>query len=619
MSLFSTYTFHARYGKSKSWVEASQRYYELMNDTASVVRREAALLNKRDLENIKNMKVFPSMRVIQFLDAILDKNERVFNCAGMIADNPSIFYDSFWLLLNGCGLGVSVRKEYVSKLPKLKAPQKTEEVFQIPDSIEGWSMASYRLANSYFTGGPTVRFDYSLIRPEGAIIKSSGRPAPGPKKLEESLEIVRSIFENRVDSGYLRPIDVFDIICALAVSVLAGGVRRSALLFAFDYDDDEMMNAKRGDGENAWYKHKSYRSFANISFIVEPWEASKPGFLKQLLLDSFRFGEPGVLITKRSRIVNPCAEIVFEPWVGDNSTIQFCNLSEINLSRVENEEDFLHCVVTATKCGVLQSTYTNFKTMNKFASVITEKERLLGVSLTGIFTSKFIKSENLGNMLLKGSLLSRIVADECTKGMTRCQRITCVKPSGTVSSVAGCSPGVNPILYKRYIRYIRENEHSPNLKWARSIGLPVIKDPYSPAYVTGFYQEFDSLTWQDSETLDVFVNLLKTVNKNWIVPSSRSEFPNSISSTAVIDREDQLDKLIALALEEINEGRPITGMTILGKAHGYKYAPFTPFDPDDAEHIKIAEVCEKYKNVPVPGISYAPENEYCDGEYCLMK
>jgi ribonucleoside-diphosphate reductase alpha chain len=412
----------------------------------------------------KQKKVFPAGRSMQFGgDSILTKHPRIFNCCGTFFCQPDIFWKSVYLLLCGCGVGGSLQRHHVERLPPVHPVVDEVLPFTISDSIEGWADAFKALFCSYFrigegVGGHRVLFDYRQIRPKGARISNLTGKAPGPGPLRISLEQLRTFLDAYTADGprKLRPIDIFDIMGFCAECVLAGGVRRSALLFLFSEDDTEMMTSKTGD----WYVTNPQRARANISVIVkrvDMTEEKMQTFCKYAR-DS---GEPGLIMSDSlETITNPCAEIGLYPYdpSSDSYGFEACNLTEINAVQCLTDDAFLHAAKCAAILGTLQATYTDWAYVGEPTKTIMERSSLLGVSITGIM-------EN--SKVLNAALLERGVAvvkkwnDRVAKliGINPGARLTTIKPSGTASvclELGAC--GIHPSHAQQYIRRVQISE-----------------------------------------------------------------------------------------------------------------------------------------------------------------
>ena len=329
---------------------------------------------------VHDSKVMPSMRALQFSgEAITKNNARQYNCSFTNIDNVRVFGEILYLLLSGVGVGFSVQKEHIKNLPKIKQPKETG-FFLAQDSIMGWAQCVDLLMDAYFYGRVKHRFDFSDIRPKGSYLVTTGAKAPGPEPLKKMLEMVEERLKIAI-GRQLKAIELHDIICIISDSVLAGGIRRAALISLFDRDDTEMLKCKSGE----WWNNTPWRARANNSAVLPRNEVTKDEFYEIFkICKESGSGEPGFSWTNNQNMgFNPCHEIAL------NSN-QFCNLTTISQTNIKNEKDFLNRVYQAALIGTLQASYTDFDYVRPSWQKITESEALLGVSFTGIADSKSV-------------------------------------------------------------------------------------------------------------------------------------------------------------------------------------------------------------------------------------
>jgi len=415
------------------WLEPEGRYETWDEAIDSITDQHRFKYSSVDIEeelkffahHAKQRKVLASQRNLQWRgEGIFSKNARIFNCSSTYCDRPEVFKEIMYLLLCGCGVGYSVEKRYVDKLPAVRKRKDTAINFHIGDSIEGWAEALDMLLDSFFTAGPTIRFIYSGIRPKGSLV--AGRfLAPGPEPLKAALEKIERILELKADGEKLTPLECHDIICHSADSVISSGLRRSALITLFDKDDYQMAECKTGN----WFIDNPQRARANNSAKLIKGQYTKEEY------DYFankikEFGEPGFVLVEDERFcTNPCVEIGFipiNPKTG-NSAISFCNLSEINATGIKTKQEFLNRVKAATIIGTLQSGYTDFPFLGRDTEELTRAEALLGVSITGWFDNPLLFNEE---WLREGALLAKEVNEDLADkiGVNPAARITCTKP-----------------------------------------------------------------------------------------------------------------------------------------------------------------------------------------------
>jgi len=408
------------------------------------------------------------------------------NCTVSYCDRMRFFQEAFWLLLCGCGVGFSVQQHHVAKLPDFDkglwhrvevggsleqtggeewgAAWKERRTYRVPDTIEGWADALGILLATYMPSpgyeewaGVLVEFDFSDIRPAGSILSSGSGKAPGPEPLKRSLEVIRGLLNRLLKEGRtrLRPIDAYDVVCHASDAVLSGGVRRSATICIFSLEDDEMMKAKTGD----WFFTNPQRARSNNSVLLLRDRVTEEQFLK--IIESVKeFGEPGFLWSDSTELmVNPCVEIGMWPvcHLTGLSGWQFCNLCELNGKLIKSREDWRIAARAAAIIGTCQAGYTDFDYLGEVTKRITEREALLGVSITGMMDSPdVIFDEELQREMAQYILeINEEIAPKI--GVRPTARATCVKPAGTSSCVLGTGSGIHPHHARRYIRRIQGN------------------------------------------------------------------------------------------------------------------------------------------------------------------
>jgi len=468
------YTFVSKYAR---WLEDKNRretWKEAVERVKNMMHIKYANYNISDDINwaydmMYKKKILGSQRCLQFGgEPILKRNAKLYNCTASYCDRLRFFQECFWLLLCGSGTGFSVQKHHVAKLPTLEhnPPEDQGTKYVIDDSIEGWSDALGVLLSSYFSKPVEefkqyknchILFDYSNIRPKGSSLASGVGKAPGYEPLANGLEKIRALLDRCVKNGQkkLRPIDAYDIVMHSSDAVLSGGVRRSASLALFSPDDEEMAKAKTGN----WYIENPQRARSNNSALLLKDETKFEQF--QELMNSVKeFGEPGFIWSDSTEMVfNPCVEISLYPVnekTGESGW-QGCNLSTINCSSIEDENDFYERCKAAAIIGTLQAGFTKLEYLGKNSEEIFEREALLGVSLTGtmekhelVLTEKALK--NGAKVAVETNKLIAKAID-----INQAARVTCLKPEGTSSSMLGTSSGIHPHHAKRYIRHVQAN------------------------------------------------------------------------------------------------------------------------------------------------------------------
>lgn len=531
---------------------------------------------------VHELKIMPSMRSMQFSgEAISSNNARSYNCSFVNISYERSFSEILFLLLSGTGVGFSVQSRHISKLPVVRKP-KEEGYYRVHDSIEGWAEALNQIINAYFYGAIRPDFDFSAIRPKGSYLVTTGAKAPGSEPLRHMLTQVDKMFASAVGRK-LRPIEVHDIGCMIADCVLAGGIRRAALISLFDKDDDEMLKCKSG----SWWEKHPYRARANNSVVLHREETTKEEFDYIIkMCEESKAGEPGIFWTNDYDYgTNPCAEISL------NSN-QFCNLTSINQTGVTNEKEFYKRIRAATIIGTLQASYTNFPYLSEQWRTTTEREALLGVSFTGVADAiGFVTPE----LLREGAKLALQTNEEIAKkiGINLAARVTAVKPEGTVSTIVGSSSGVHDRHARHYIRRVRMNESDPLAKYLKYI-IPdlVEKDIFSESgVVISIPQESPkgSVTRDQSSALSM-LERANNYNLNWIKSGHREGVNRHNCSVTISVRDDEWDSLRE-AMWETREN--YTGIALLPYDGGsYQQAPF-----EDIDEMKFKEMEKMVKHI----------------------
>jgi ribonucleoside-diphosphate reductase alpha chain len=468
------YTFVSKYARwledknrRETWKEAVDRVREMMHTQYADKNIGSDIDWAYDIMYKK--KVLGSQRALQFGgEPILKRHAKIYNCTSSYCDRLRFFQECFWLLLCGSGTGFSVQKHHVSKLPSLEHQVEEGQAtkYVIDDSIEGWANSLGVLLSSYFSKpieefkqykNTHIVFDYSNIRPKGSSLASGVGKAPGYEPLANGLEKIRTLLDRCLANGQkkLRPIDAYDIIMHSSDAVLSGGVRRSASLALFSHDDAEMAKAKTGN----WYSENPQRARSNNSALLLKETTTYEEF--ELLMQSVKeFGEPGFIWSDSTEMTfNPCVEVGMWPVdeQSGKSGWQGCNLSTINCSSIEDEDDFYERCKAAAIIGTLQAGFTKLDYLGEISCKIFEREALLGVSLTGtmekhdlVLTEKVLK--NGAKVAVEtNKLIAKAI------GINQAARVTCLKPEGTSSSMLGTSSGIHPHHAKRYIRHVQAN------------------------------------------------------------------------------------------------------------------------------------------------------------------
>ena len=445
ITVFSKYAkYLPKLKRRETWDEIVDRYQEMMIN--KYPKLEEAIVESAKF--IRDKKVLPSMRAMQFAGLALEvNNARGYNCAYLPVDSLYSFSETMFLLLGGSGVGFSVQKHHVEQLPIIIKQETYKMInYLIEDSIMGWADSIKMLMKFYYEGGPKPKFDFRAIRHKGARLVTAGGKAPGPEPLKICISHIDAIMERKENGQKLSPLEAHDIMCHIANSVLAGGIRRSAMISLFSHDDEEMITCKYGD----WWETNEQRGRSNNSAVLERGQIGEEEF-KSLWnrIEASGSGEPGIYWTNNKDWgTNPCCEIGFRPF-------QFCNLCEVNVSDVEDQEDLNNRVAVASFFGTLQAGFVDFHYLRPIWQKTTAKDALLGIGMTGIGSGEVLKY----NLELVANTAKTVNQDiSAIIGTNEAARITCIKPSGTTSLVLGTASGIHAWHAPYYLRTMRFNK-----------------------------------------------------------------------------------------------------------------------------------------------------------------
>ena len=488
--------------------------------------------------DVYNKNILPSMRSLQFGGKPIEISpNRIYNCAYLPVESVAAFSETMFLLLGGTGVGYSVQQHHVAKLPSVTVPfEKRTRRFLVMDSIEGWADAIKILMKSYIGNkrNSRVDFDYSDIRAKGARLVTSGGKAPGPQPLKEAIVKITGIMDTLKDGDYLSTVQAHDIICHIADSVLAGGIRRAALIALFSSEDNDMIASKSGD----WWEKNPQRGRANNSAVLMRDRLTKSYFMdlwKRIELSGS--GEPGFYLTNdKDWGTNPCCEIALRPY-------QFCNLCEVNGSDVESQEQFDERVTHAAFIGTLQASYTSFHYLRIIWQETTEKDALIGVSITGIGSGKVTKLDmtKAANLVTKeNKRVAKLL------GINSSARSTTVKPAGTTSLTLGTSSGIHAWHNDYYIRRIRVGKTESMYKFLAENHPELIEDEYFRPHDTAVIQIPQKAPEGSVLRTESPISLLervKLVSRQWVKPGHiTGRNTHNISATVSI-RDNEWDEI----------------------------------------------------------------------------
>jgi ribonucleoside-diphosphate reductase alpha chain len=388
------------------------------------------------------------MRALQFAGPAAEvNNSRIYNCCFLPIDSVHSFSETMFLLLGGTGVGYSVQKHHVDQLPTIiKHERYKNRNWLIEDSIMGWADAVKVLMKFYFEGGLKPKFDFRAIRHKGARLVTAGGKAPGPEPLKICLAHIDAVMERKENGSKLTPLECHDILCHIANSVLAGGIRRSAMIALFSHDDEEMITCKYGN----WWELNEQRGRANNSAVLERETVGEEEFQSLWKrIEASGSGEPGIYWTNNKDWgTNPCCEIGLRPF-------QFCNLCEVNVSDITCQEDLNDRVTAAAFFGTLQAGFTDFHYLRDVWKMTTFRDALLGIGMTGIASGEVLQY-NLEVAAKIAVKTNQLVSE--TIGTNEAARVTCIKPSGTTSLVLGTASGIHAWHAPHYLRTMRFNK-----------------------------------------------------------------------------------------------------------------------------------------------------------------
>ena len=538
--ILSDITVHMKYAKFIPELNRRETWEELVTRNKEMHQKKYPELTD-DIENVYKLvyakKVLPSMRSLQFSGKPIELSpNRLYNCSYLPIDSLDSFNECMFLLLSGCGVGYSVQQHHIKKLPAITKPfDKRSRRFVIGDSIEGWSDAVKVLIKSYLGEKRTskIKFDYTDIRPKGARLVTSGGKAPGPQPLKECLVKIQGILDEKQDGSHLTSLEAHDIVCHVADAVLAGGIRRAALISLFSAYDEEMIACKSG----SWWETNPQRGRANNSAVLIRHKITKDFFMnlwKRIELSGS--GEPGIYLNNdKDWGTNPCCEIALRPY-------QFCNLCEVNVSDVVDQEDLNTRVKAAAFIGTLQAGYTDFHYLREVWRETTEKDALIGVSMTGIASKKVLE--------LDMKKAAEMVKRENTRvakliGINKAARTTCVKPAGTTSLVLGTSSGIHAWHNDYYVRRLRVGKNEAIYSYL-SVHLPeLVKDEYFRPHDTAVIeipQHAPQGSIVRTESAFDLLERVKQVSDEWVKPGHRAGSNTHNVSATISLKEDEWDK-----------------------------------------------------------------------------
>ena len=568
--ILSDITVFMKYAKYQPHLNRRETWHELVTRNKEMHQKKYPVLAEEieaAYKYVYDKKVLPSMRSMQFAGRPIEVNPaRIYNCAFLPIDDWRAFGEVMFLLLGGTGVGYSVQHDHIEKLPEIRKPkQNRKKRFLIGDSIEGWADAVKVLMKSYFSGTSSIDFDFSDIRPKGARLITAGGKAPGPGPLRECLVKLQGILDTKEDGEKLTTIEVHDMVCHIADAVLAGGIRRAALICLFSPDDDEMISCKSG----AWWELNPQRGRANNSAVLLRSITEKEQFWNiWKRIEASGAGEPGIYLTNNVEWgTNPCCEIALRPF-------QFCNLCEVNVSDIESQEDLNNRVRAAALIGTLQAGYSNFHYLREVWKRTTEKEALIGVSMTGIGSGvvtrwTYSMTEAAEIVKAENERVAKILGINCAA------RCTTVKPAGTTSLALGTSSGIHAWHNDYYVRRVRVGKNEAIYTYLSIYHPELLEDdkfrPHDTAIITVPQKAPEGAILRTESPFDL-LERVKQVTKEWIKPGHRKGNNTHNVSATISIKNDEWDAVG----EWMWENRKFyNGLSVLPyDGHTYVQAPF---------------------------------------------
>lgn len=568
--ILSEIIIHMKYGRylpekqrRETWPEICDRYTAMMLDKYPHLEAEL----HENMALVRAKKVLPSMRAMQFAGtAIQRNNSRIYNCAYMPVDDIRAFSEAMFLLLGGTGVGYSVQFHHVDQLPELRRAVKRRK-FLVGDSLEGWADCIKVLMKAHFGLSSFMPdFDFSDIRPKGTRLVTAGGKAPGPEPLKICVAHINALLERKADGEKLTPLECHDIMCHIANAVLAGGIRRSAMISLFSFDDEEMLTCKYGP----WWELNEQRGRANNSAVIKRDRIQETEFFALWeKIELSGSGEPGFYFTNDIEWgTNPCCEIALRPF-------QFCNLCEVNVSDVESQADLNARASVAAFLGTLQAGFTDFHYLRDVWKRHTEKDALIGVGMTGIASGR-VMAYDLAEAAEVVKTTNRKTAEKI--GIQSAARATTIKPSGTSSLVLGTASGIHAWHNDFYVRRIRIGKDEALYHYLRAQHPELLEDDLlNPKQgIICLPQAAPAGSILRNEDALSLLERIKKFNLEWVRPGySAGSNANNVSATISIRPEEW--PLVGRWMWENKSS--YNGLSVLPYDNGnYKQAPFTDID-----------------------------------------
>jgi len=589
---YQSFIHKSRYAKyydgkgRENWDETVERY---MDNVVRKVAGDDSYINQiRDA--ILSLDIMPSMRAMMTAGPALERdNTAGYNCSYLPVDDPKSFDEAMYILLCGTGVGFSVERQHIAKLPEVPELFESDTTVVVKDSKEGWAKA-FRQVLALLWAGEIPKWDVTKVRPAGARLKTFGGRASGPAPLVELFNFAVTTFKG-AQGRKLSSLECHDLMCFIGQIVVVGGVRRSAMISLSNLSDDRMRHAKSGQ----WWETAAHRALANnsVSYTEKP---DVETFMREwtALVES-KSGERGVFNREASKKqaekfgrrdsnyefgTNPCSEIILRPY-------QFCNLTECVVRATDSIDDLERKVKLATILGTIQSSFTKFPYLRKVWQKNTEEERLLGVSLTGIMDNPLMTSANKGLEKTLEHLRSVAVAtnNEWAErlGIPASAAITCVKPSGTVSQLVDSASGIHARHSPYYIRTVRGDNKDPLTKFMIDMGIPsepcVFKGDTTTVFSFPQKSPENAVTRNDMTAIEQLETWL-TYQRHWC------EHKPSVTISV---RDDEWLEVGAFVYKHFDE---MSGVSFLPHSdHTYQQAPYQ--DCTEGQYLELLEFMPK--------------------------
>ena len=573
---------YAKYfdGKGReAWPETVDRYIDnVIGDKVDTDTKDEIMFA------ILNLEIMPSMRAMMTAGIALDRdNTAGYNCSYLPVDDPKSFDEAMFILLCGTGVGFSVERQFISKLPEIPKLFESDTTIVVKDSKEGWAKA-FRQLLVLLWAGEIPLWDVSRVRPAGARLRTFGGRASGPAPLVDLFNFTVKMFRE-AEGRKLSSIECHDLMCKIGEIVVVGGVRRSAMISLSNLSDDRMRHAKSGN----WWDNEPQRALANNSVAYTEKPDSLSFMREWMALVESGSGERGIFNREASKRqaakngrrnsdfdfgTNPCSEIILRPY-------QFCNLTEVVVRATDTVDDLARKVRLATILGTIQSTYTKFPYLRKVWTTNTEEERLLGVSLTGIMDNPVMTTKNKGLDKTLENLRNVAVVTNAEwsdrLGIPQSAAITCVKPSGTVSQLVDSASGIHARHSPYYVRTVRGDNKDPLTTFMKDQGIPSEPDVFKPDQTTVFSFPVKApnkaVVTSDLSAVDQ-LKMWLMYQRHW------SEHKPSVTINV---KKDEWFEVGTFVYEHFDE---MSGVSFLPyNEHTYQQAPYQEIDKEEYKNI----------------------------------